>query len=381
MKKFKAVIMCIIFAALPLLAEEDVKDPYQNLANDIGKYAQGVNKIAVIPFSYADNTQSTKDGSVIAERLSMKLINMNKFEVIERTQLDKVLSELKLQNSGVIDAQSAKELGKVLGVDAIITGTLIPTSDGRIEVNARIVKTDTAQAIGATQSYVVKDWIGGELVKTPVYTSPTHQQTYTPTNSSSRQDYGNAYSFFDLIAGFGTEKIDVEWDNGVKQSDLDASGSGPIGLRIGGFGNGVVGGDFEIAFSKFNTDRQVDPSNSLPILPKNYIEATSFELGGDVLFRTNTKIDLYLGLGLGLTINTIKSTTIRDNKNALLDETDVGLLYRIPVGLRFNTSGMTFFAEYRYEVNSTWFDRGNANESNNLTLNGSRFVFGIGGRF
>ncbi len=163
MKKYFFLVLIMLFNYF-LFCE----DPYDRLVNELAKNAEGVSKITVIPFSYADNISSTKDGSVIAERLTMRLVNLKKFEVIERSSLDKVLQELKLQNSGIIDENSAKQLGKILGVDAIITGTLVLRTNGKIEVNARIIKTDTAHTIGAAQAIVLKDWMSISQFKTKI---------------------------------------------------------------------------------------------------------------------------------------------------------------------------------------------------------------------
>ncbi|MEF3281061.1 MAG: CsgG/HfaB family protein [Elusimicrobiota bacterium] len=137
---------------------------YKLLAIDISSYTAKVEnkRIAVVPFSYADSTSSIKDGTVISERLSMELIKL-KNEVIERNALEKVLKELKLENSGIVDPQKAVELGKILGVDFLITGTLVRAKDNKIEVNARIVEVETARAVKAFQIYVIKDWLGGDV--------------------------------------------------------------------------------------------------------------------------------------------------------------------------------------------------------------------------
>jgi TolB-like protein len=383
----------LFFISFCLVSSAFAEDSYDKLATELAKSGEGLKKLAIIPFSYADNATSTKDGSVISERLTMKLINMQKFEIIERSVLNKVLDELKLQNSGAIDASSAKELGKVLGVDAIITGTLIPTNEGKIEVNARLIKTETAQAIGASQVYVEKDWIGGDMqvAPKPVY----QQQAYTPTQTvTPTQQVEPAhrspkeYSFFEVLAGFGSQTVDIKWDSskfgGAEQTGLTATGAGPIGFRVGGFGKGILGGDLELAVSRHYTDKQVASVNNilLPVnLPEGYIDATTFELGFDGFLRTPTKAQFYTGLGLGLTINNIKSNLIRDNYNKLLNETDVGLLLRFPIGLRFNMDNTTFFLEYRFESNITSFNRGYSGESDTLTFNGSRFCFGLGSKF
>ena len=134
-------------------------DQYERLAEKISyghKYLQN-KKVAVLPFSYTDK-HASNDGVVISERLLTCIINKRDLEVIERGLLEKVLSELNLQRSGVIDASSIKGLGKILGVEALVAGTLTKRSDGRIEINARLIKTETAAVIAAAAEVIVPDW-------------------------------------------------------------------------------------------------------------------------------------------------------------------------------------------------------------------------------
>lgn len=53
----------------------------------------------------------------------------NIFTIVERSRLEQVLGEQSLGKSGVIDETQAASLGKVLGVDAIIVGTVSPIAD------------------------------------------------------------------------------------------------------------------------------------------------------------------------------------------------------------------------------------------------------------
>ena len=58
-------------------------DKYSQLAVEISNAAGESlldKKIAIIPFSYADGREGTKDGSIISERLTMKMINLQKYE-------------------------------------------------------------------------------------------------------------------------------------------------------------------------------------------------------------------------------------------------------------------------------------------------------------
>jgi len=377
---------------LAFAAGARAEDKYDQLAREItdaGSEVQG-KKIAIIPFSYADGRAAAKDGSVISERLAIKMINMHKFEIIERNVLDKVMNELKLQSSGMIDASSAQQLGKVLGVEAIITGTLVETSNGQIEVNARLIKTQTAQAIGASQVTVDKNWIGDASTAPqqevpPAAEQPEYQQRkYAAPSVRSKDQYG----FFEVLGGVGAQTTSIKWDAsrwaGVEQTNLVTSGVGPVGLRVGGFGSGAFGGDFEFSVSKHYVEQQRATANNvlLPVnLPAGYINATSAGLSGDLLLRTMTQAQFYVGVGLGMSINNIQSSVIRDIHNVLLNETEVGFMFRVPVGVRFIMDNTTFFLEGRMEANVTSFNRGSASETNSLTFVGARGVFGLGTKF
>ena len=110
----------------------DVKtNVYQTITSDLLKDCTGVDKkIAVAGFSYSDDRDS-HDGGVVAERITTELVNAKKFKVIERKEIEKVFEELKLQRAGAIDPAFAKDIGKILGADWIVVGTLTELPDGK----------------------------------------------------------------------------------------------------------------------------------------------------------------------------------------------------------------------------------------------------------
>jgi curli biogenesis system outer membrane secretion channel CsgG len=63
-------------------------------------------------------------GKGIADLLVQQLVNDGKYSVIERKVLDKILAEQNFSNSDRADPTSAAKIGKVLGVDAIIIGSI-----------------------------------------------------------------------------------------------------------------------------------------------------------------------------------------------------------------------------------------------------------------
>src|SRR5262249_49790319 len=75
-------------------------------------------------------------GKGIADLLVQKLVQDGKYRVIERKQLDKILAEQNFSNSDRADPSTAAKIGRVLGVDAIIVGSI--TKFGRDDKNTTV---------------------------------------------------------------------------------------------------------------------------------------------------------------------------------------------------------------------------------------------------
>lgn len=101
-------VICLLFAAACATTKDFSKDPQR---------IQTIQKIAVIPFS----AKNPEMGQAVAESLSANLLH-SRFIVIERTQLDKLLTEQGLSLTGVLEDQQSI-IGKIKGVDAIIVGS------------------------------------------------------------------------------------------------------------------------------------------------------------------------------------------------------------------------------------------------------------------
>jgi len=135
------------------------RDPYRVLASGLSAARDRVpnRKVAVLPFSYTDKRESD-DGVVVSERLLTSLIRERKLEVVERNLLEKVMGELKLQYSGAVDERSIKSLGKILGVDAVVTGTLMRRPGGLLEINARVIGVENGMVLAAAAVVAPADW-------------------------------------------------------------------------------------------------------------------------------------------------------------------------------------------------------------------------------
>jgi curli biogenesis system outer membrane secretion channel CsgG len=94
--------------------------------------AQKKKRVAVLDFDYGTVQSAVAGiygtnqdvGKGISDLLVEKLVKEGKYSVIERKALDKILAEQNFSNSDRADASTAAKLGRVLGVDAIIIGSI-----------------------------------------------------------------------------------------------------------------------------------------------------------------------------------------------------------------------------------------------------------------
>jgi curli biogenesis system outer membrane secretion channel CsgG len=94
--------------------------------------AQSKKRVAVLNFDYATVQSDVRAifggnqdvGKGIADLLVNRLVSTGVYSVIERKALDKVLAEQNFSNSDRADASTAAKIGKVLGVDAIVIGSI-----------------------------------------------------------------------------------------------------------------------------------------------------------------------------------------------------------------------------------------------------------------
>ena len=144
-------------------------------------------RIAVLDFDYATVMSSSSAmfgsnvdiGKGITDLLVTGLVKDGTFSIIERKALDKIMAEQNFSNSERADPASAARLGKLLGVDAIIVGSITQfgnetkktnvgggggnwggyglggighsNSKANVGVTARIVNVDTGEILGVAE--------------------------------------------------------------------------------------------------------------------------------------------------------------------------------------------------------------------------------------
>ena len=110
--------------------------------------------IAAFPFNDANaRTEQTRLGQTLTEMLITALIQDDKFSVMERVQLEKILTEQSLGQTGTIDAETAVEVGKLSGLEAVVIGSISQLKTA-IEADARLIEVETGKALAAASGKV-----------------------------------------------------------------------------------------------------------------------------------------------------------------------------------------------------------------------------------
>ena len=127
------------------------------LEKDTARYQ--VNRIAILPF---DNVSGDPDA---AKRITTIFLNQlfarDKFEVIELGEVEKVLIDERVRNTGEIEIAVAKKLGEKLNADYLILGSVVEYKLVRIGNNdypvigitARAIDTKTGQLVWSDHKY------------------------------------------------------------------------------------------------------------------------------------------------------------------------------------------------------------------------------------
>jgi TolB-like protein len=106
--------------------------------------------VAVLYFDY-----SGKDGEMavlkkgLAQMMISDLSALDGVRLVERDRLEEILAELKLAQSGKIDAATAAKVGKLLGARYLVLGGYFDLM-GTLRADARVVEVETGKVLQST---------------------------------------------------------------------------------------------------------------------------------------------------------------------------------------------------------------------------------------
>jgi len=135
----------------------DVNTVISQLSHQISStmLEQNKRRVAVMHF-FLVTGEMTELGLYLSDKLTNSLFQYrDKFEVIERTRLESVLKEIKLGFTGIIDDKTAQSIGKILGADSIVIGTITDLGE-EVDINIRMLGTERANVLAVASTQLEK---------------------------------------------------------------------------------------------------------------------------------------------------------------------------------------------------------------------------------
>lgn len=123
-----------------------------------------INTLVVGQFTYNNNLNGlTKN---MQEMIVTAMANTG-MQVVERAQLERVLKEQKLGYSGLLNINTVKKIGGLLGAEGILLGT-ISDMGNNITINARMVDIESGKTLSASAVELPKTPLVSRLLGIPV---------------------------------------------------------------------------------------------------------------------------------------------------------------------------------------------------------------------
>lgn len=141
------LIAVLVISHLPALAQEEAVKPT-------------VFSVGVLPFSETDDTKSL--GASTSELLATQLAMSGNLVLIERSQLDAVLSEQGAGLTGAIDPASAAKLGNLMGAQILVTGRVFKAGKNTYCI-AKAISTTTGRSLPAQTQVNGDDWMAASV--------------------------------------------------------------------------------------------------------------------------------------------------------------------------------------------------------------------------
>ncbi|MBP7795367.1 MAG: hypothetical protein KA059_01165 [Elusimicrobiales bacterium] len=81
-------------------------------------------RIGVVEFENKTAYGQKRLGQAVSDILITELVKSNRFVVVDRDKINKIMDEQKFQQQGAVDSQTAVKVGKLLGLEAIVVGAI-----------------------------------------------------------------------------------------------------------------------------------------------------------------------------------------------------------------------------------------------------------------
>src|SRR5882672_2121646 len=131
---------------------------------DTNKAMAGLKRrIGVVDFQNKTTYGANRLGTSASDVLITELAKSNRFIVVERDKLEHLMAEQKLGLSGAVDPNTAAKMGKILGLNAIVTGAISQFGE-ETEGSEYLITQSKSQVVKCTVDIRVVDAETGQVL-------------------------------------------------------------------------------------------------------------------------------------------------------------------------------------------------------------------------
>jgi curli biogenesis system outer membrane secretion channel CsgG len=250
-------------------------------------WAQNKKRVAVLDFDYATVRSTVAAlfggdadvGKGIADLMVTRLVNDGVYSVIERKALDKIISEQNFSNSDRANPATAAKIGQVLGVDAIIVGSI--TQFGRDDKSLGV----GGGAIGGVTGRFGLGGVGKKQAKAVVGINARMVNTETGEILAVAEGKGESKRSGLLLGGGG--------------GSYGGAGGGAVDMSSKNFGDTILGE--AVAQAVTDVARQLD--DKAASLPAHVVQVSGLVAdvsGNTLVMNVGSKSGLKVGDVLGV---------------------------------------------------------------------------------
>jgi tetratricopeptide (TPR) repeat protein len=195
---------------------------------ELGETAPRARHVAVFPFQYTgDDPRYRPLGRALAELLVTDLSQTDRLTVLERMQVQLLLDEMRLAETGLVDTETGARSGRLLGAEHVVQGRLGAIAED-LQLEAAVVRVAGADRVGST---------------------------VTERDAARRLFDSQKRLAVGLYRALGIELTPAERERVLRQAtdNLDALIAFGLGLEA------LDGGDFPTAAAHFDRAARLDP--------------------------------------------------------------------------------------------------------------------------
>lgn len=116
-------------------------------------------RVGILPFRSGTNSVAIRLAQALQESLKNRLFLTKRFDVVEDDDMRKVLRELKIQEQGegILRSDTIHHMGRLLGADAILVGTINDVDNSDYMINCRLIpiKSGVVESVGEAKIRII----------------------------------------------------------------------------------------------------------------------------------------------------------------------------------------------------------------------------------